>query len=124
MDVESPDLMGRRGLAHRSGTICTMGSTILLGQIYYMPWFFVVCVVVEFGGVEGAGMKSNGMDFSICSENQENGRQSVIGGVRLEDHLCIRYPLGEYWCMSEFFLELLEGVATFFVEVPRGAFSG
>ena len=81
-------------------------------------------VIVEFGRVEGVGMKSNGMDFSICSENRENGRQSVIGGVRLEDHLSIGYPLSEYWCMGEFFLELLKGFTTSFVEVPRGAFSG
>ena len=81
-------------------------------------------VVVELGRVEGVGMKSDGMDFSIHGENRENGRLSVIGGVRLKDHLCIRYPLGEYWCMGEFFLELLKGVVTFFVEVPRGAFLG
>ena len=79
-------------------------------------------VKVEFGRVEGVGVKSNGMDLSICSENQENGCQSVIRGICLEDHLCIRYPLSEYSCMGEFFLELLKGVATSFVEVLRGAF--
>ena len=81
-------------------------------------------VVVEFGGVEGAGMKSDRMDFSIHGEDQENGHQSVVGGVRLKDHLSIGYPLSEYWCMGEFFLELLKGVATFFIEVQRGTFSG
>ena len=80
-------------------------------------------VIVEFGGVEGAGMKSNGMDFSIHGENQENGCQSIVGGICLEDHFSIGYPLGEYWCMSEFFLELLKGVVTSFVEV-LGCFFG
>ena len=83
-----------------------------------------MCVVVEFGGVEGVGMKSDGMDFSIHGEDREYGRQSVVGGVRLEDHFSIGYPLSEYWCMGEFFLELLKGFVTSFVEVPRGAFSG
>ena len=86
--------------------------------------FFVVSVIVKFSRVEGAGMKNDGMDLSIHSENQENGCQSIIGGVCLKDHFSIGYPLSEYWCMGEFFLELLKGVATSFVEVPRGAFSG
>ena len=86
--------------------------------------FFVMGVVVEFSGVEGVGMKHDGMDFSIHGENQENCCQSVVGGIRLEDHFSIGYPLSEYWCMGEFFLELLKGFTTSFVEVPRGAFSG
>ena len=86
--------------------------------------FFVMSVIVKFSGVEGVGVKSNGMDLSICSENQENGCQSIIRGVHLKDHFSIGYPLSEYQCMSEFFLELLKGVVTSFVEVPRGAFSG
>ena len=69
-------------------------------------------------------MKGDGMDFSICGKNRENGCQCVVGGIRLKDHFSIGYPLGEYWCMSEFFLELLKGFATSFVEVPRGAFLG
>ena len=81
-------------------------------------------VVVELCGVGGVGMKSNRMDFSIHGENRENGCQSVIGGIHLKDHFSIRNPLSEYWCMGEFFLELLKGVMTSFVEVPRGAFSG
>ena len=81
-------------------------------------------VVVEFWGVEGAGMKSDWMDFSICGVNRENGHQSVVGGVHLEDHLGIGYPLSEYWCVGEFLLKLFKGVTTFLVEVPRGAFTG
>jgi hypothetical protein len=66
--------------------------------------FLIMSVIIEFCGVEGAGMESDWMDFSIRGVDRENGGKSVVGGISLKDHFCIGYPLSKYWCMSELFL--------------------
>ena len=53
---------------NRSSTAFQVLSPMLEGFTNCQE-FFVVSVVVEFSRVEGAGVKSDGMDFSIRSEN-------------------------------------------------------
>ena len=41
--------------------------------------FLVVDIVVEFGGCEGAGMESNGVDFIVCQRDHgEDGGEGVV----------------------------------------------
>ena len=56
--------------------------------------FFVMGVIVEFQGTEGAGMESHGVDFTGISLDGEDGTQSVIGSIGFYDDRFIRDPVG------------------------------
>ena len=56
--------------------------------------FFVMGVIVEFQGTEGAGMESHGVDFTGISLDGEGGTQSVIGSIGFYDDRFIRDPVG------------------------------
>ena len=43
--------------------------------------FFVVGVIIEFWGTEGAGMESHRVDFTRICLDGEDGTQSIIGGI-------------------------------------------
>jgi hypothetical protein len=40
--------------------------------------FLVVSVVVEFCGIKGAGMESDGVNFTVGGVNGEDGGKSII----------------------------------------------
>lgn len=48
---------------------------------------FVVCVVVELSIIEGAGMKSDRVNFAICCYKREDRGYSVIRSVGFDDGL-------------------------------------
>ena len=45
--------------------------------------FFIMDIVVEFGGCKGAGVESNGVDFSVCQGYcGEDGGEGVVQCIR------------------------------------------
>jgi hypothetical protein len=55
--------------------------------------------------------------------NGEDGSESIVLGIHLDHDLGVGHPMGEEWCMCEFFLEFVEGCTAFAIEVPRGILS-
>jgi hypothetical protein len=82
--------------------------------------FLVVNVVVEFHRIKGAGMESDGVNFTVGGVNGEDGGESIVQGIHLDHDLGVRHPMGEEWCMCEFLLEFVEGCMAFAIKVPRG----
>jgi hypothetical protein len=85
--------------------------------------FLVVSVVVEFRGIKGAGMESDGVNFTIGGVNGEDGSEGIVRGIHLDHNLGVGHPMGEQWCMCEFLLEFVEGCVAFAIKVPRGILS-
>jgi hypothetical protein len=85
--------------------------------------FLVVSVIVEFHGIKGAEMESNGVNFAIRGVNGEGGGKSIVRGIHLNHDLGVGHPMGEQWCMCEFLLEFVEGCTAFAIKVPRGILS-
>ena len=56
--------------------------------------FFVVGVVVQFGRGEGTGVESDRMYFIGFVRDGENGTESIVGGVSLNNDRTIRNPMG------------------------------
>ena len=56
--------------------------------------FFVMGVIVEFRGTEGAGMESHRVDFTGISLDGEDGTQSIIGSISVYDDRFIGDPMG------------------------------
>ena len=71
--------------------------------------FFVVGVIIEFQGTEGAGMERHGVDFTGISLDGEDGTQSIIGGISFYDDRFIRDPMGQERCGGEGGFQGLEG---------------
>ena len=57
--------------------------------------FFVVGVIIEFWGTEGAGMESHRVDFTRISLDGEDGTQSVIRGISFYNDRFIGDPVGQ-----------------------------
>jgi hypothetical protein len=55
--------------------------------------FFVVGVVVQFGRGEGTGVESDRMYFIGVVGDGENGTESIVGGVSLNNDRTIRDPM-------------------------------
>jgi hypothetical protein len=85
--------------------------------------FLVVSVVVEFCGIKGVGMESNGVNFAVGGVNGEDGSKSIVRGICLDHDLGVGHPMGEEWRMCEFLFEFVEGCVAFAIEVPRGILS-
>ena len=73
--------------------------------------FFVVGVIVEFHGIEGAGMEGDWVKFAVGGVNGQNG-------ICLDHDLGVWHPVHEYWCMCELLLELVECCVAFAIKVP------
>ena len=54
--------------------------------------FLVMDVIIEFCGVEGAGVECHGVDFTIRGVKGEYGSESVVGGVSFDEHGWVRRP--------------------------------
>ena len=71
--------------------------------------FFVMGVIIEFWGTEGAGMESHGVDFTGISLDGEDGTQSIIRGIGFYDDGFIGDPVGQDRCRGESGFRGLEG---------------
>ena len=81
--------------------------------------FLVVDVVIELQSGEGAGVKSDRVEFPVRSYCGENCTQGVVGGIRFDDELSARGIMGEDRSSSKGCFEAVEGLATSGSEVPR-----
>jgi hypothetical protein len=68
--------------------------------------FLVISVIVEFHRINGVGMESDRVDFTVGGVNGEDGHKSIVQGIHLDHDLGVRHPMGEEWCMCKFLLEL------------------
>ena len=81
--------------------------------------FFVMGVIIEFQGTEGAGMESHGVDFTGIGLDGEDGTQSIIGGIGFYDDRFIGDPVGQDRCGGESGFQGLEGFPGSIGKVPR-----
>src|SRR5215467_10612812 len=70
--------------------------------------FLVMSVIVSLGGVKGAGVESNRVDFTVFRDHGENGHESIVGGISFDNELGVRDPVGENRSGSEGLLQCLE----------------
>ena len=71
--------------------------------------FFVMGVIIEFQGTEGAGMESHGVDFTGISLDGKDGTQIIIGGIGFYDDRFIGDPVGQDRYGGESGFQGLEG---------------
>ena len=71
--------------------------------------FFVMGVIIEFQGTEGAGMESHRVDFTRIGLDGEDGTQSIIGGISFYNDRFIGDPVGQDRCGGESGFQGLEG---------------
>jgi len=81
--------------------------------------FLIMSVIVSLGGTESAGMEGNGVDFTVFRDHGENSRESVVGGVGLDNELGVGYPMGENRSGDKSLLQHLKRFPTIIVEVPQ-----
>ena len=86
--------------------------------------FFVMGVIIEFRGTEGAGMEFHRVDFTGISLNGEDGTQSVIGSISFYNDRFIRDPVGQDRCRDESGFQGLEGFLCGIGKVPRNTLVG
>ena len=86
--------------------------------------FFVVGVIIEFRGTEGAGMESHRVDFTRISLDGEDGTQSVIGGIGFYNDRFIGDPMGQDRCRGESGFQDLEGFPGGISKVPWDTLAG
>ena len=80
--------------------------------------FFVMGVIIEFQGTEGAGMESHGVDFIGISLDGKDGTQSIIGGIGFYNDRFIGDPVGQDRCRGESGFQGLEGFLGGISKVP------
>ena len=80
--------------------------------------FFVVGVIIEFQGTEGAGMESHGVELTGISLDGEDGTQSIIRGIGFYDDRFIGDPVGQDRCRGESGFQGLEGFPGGISKVP------
>ena len=71
--------------------------------------FFVMGVIIEFQGTEGAGMESQRVDFTGIGLDGKDSTQSIIGGIGFYNDRFIRDPVGQDRCRGESRFQGLEG---------------
>ena len=86
--------------------------------------FFVMGVIIEFWGTEGAGMESHRVDFTGIGLDGEDGTQSIIGGIGFYDDRFIGDPVGQDRCRGESGFQCLEGFSGSIGKVPRNTLAG
>ena len=80
--------------------------------------FFVMGVIIEFWGTEGAGMESHGVDFTRVSLDGKDGTQSIIRGIGFYNDRFIGDPVGQDRCRGESGFQGLEGFLGSISKVP------
>ena len=63
--------------------------------------FLVMSIVVEFRSTEGAGMESHRVDFSGVGFNQQDGSESVVRGISLNNDRSVQNPMGQDGCRGK-----------------------
>ena len=86
--------------------------------------FFVMGVIIECRGTEGAGMESHRVDFTGISLDGEDSTQSIIGGIGFYDDRFIGDPVGQDRCRGESGFQGLEGFPGGIGKVPRDTLAG
>ena len=71
--------------------------------------FFVMGVIIEFQGTEGAGMESHRVDFTRIGLDGKDGTQSIIRGIGFYNDRFIGDPVGQDRCGGESRFQGLEG---------------
>ena len=56
--------------------------------------FFVMGIIIEFRGTEGAGMESHRVDFTGIGLDGKDGPQSIIRGINFYNDRFIGDPVG------------------------------
>jgi hypothetical protein len=80
-------------------------------------------VIVEFGGMECVGMKSNRMDLVVRVSDRKNSCHSIVGGISFHSDLSIRNPMTENWGGGKGFLQRFERLSAFVGEIPFCTFA-
>ena len=70
------------------------------------------------------GVESDGMQLVVFRDNGENGGESVVGGVSLNDNRAVWDPVCEYWGSSECFLKHGKGRACLVGKLECDPFAG
>jgi hypothetical protein len=63
--------------------------------------FFVMSVIVQFGGIKGVGIECNWMDIIVWSLGGENCHNGIVGSISFNDNRSIRHPVQEDRSSSE-----------------------
>ena len=58
--------------------------------------FLVMNIIVQLQRSKRPRMKSYGVDIGVRCNNREDCPEGIIGGIRLNDDLCVRSPMGKY----------------------------
>ena len=85
--------------------------------------FLVMDVVIPLGFGEGAGMESNGVDFTVINDG-ENGGEGVVRSIRFHNERSIGTPLGENRSGGESFLKGVKSVLAFLSPSPLDILAG
>jgi hypothetical protein len=75
-------------------------------------------VIIEFRGVECAGMKSNRMDLIVGVSDRKNSCHSIVRGISFHSDLSVRNPRTENWGRSKGFFQRFERLLAFVREIP------
>ena len=87
--------------------------------------FFVMDIIVEFGGCKGVGMESNRVDFIVhWGYHGENGSKGVVQCVHFNYEQRAWNPVHQYWCGGKGFSQHVESGVAFVGEIPSRAFVG
>ena len=86
--------------------------------------FFVMGVIIEFQGTEGAGMESQRVDFTGIGLDGKDSTQSIIGGIGFYNDRFIRDPVGQDRCRGESGFQGLEGFPGSISKVLRDTLAG
>ena len=86
--------------------------------------FFVMGVIIEFRGTEGAGIESHGVDFTGIGLDGKDGTQSIIGGIGFYNDRFIGDPMGQDRCRGESRFQGLEGFLGGISKVPQNTLVG
>ena len=86
--------------------------------------FFVMGVIIEFRGTEGAGMEIHGVDFTGIGLDGKDGTQSINRGIGFYDDRFIGDPVGQDRCRGESGFQGLEGFPGGISKVPQNTLVG
>ena len=87
--------------------------------LVYCEKFLVVHVIVEFWESKGVGVKSDWMKFRVKDKYKEDCLKGIVGGIRFNNNLKVRQPMGKNRSTSERLLESIKCFLTFFKKVLK-----
>src|ERR1700679_1175924 len=81
-------------------------------------------VVIEFGGIEGAGMKSDRVNFSVGSPRRKYRGERAVRSVGFHNKFCVGDPFCKNRSMCELLFQEIKRGTAIAIEVPDGMFAG